>query len=61
MRPHTTRPCDAERTTDVIVRKPSLMHLGICALILGACGGESGTAPSDTAASDTVPPPDVTP
>ena len=60
MRPHTTRPCDAERTTDVIVRKPSLMHLGICALILGACGGESGTAPSDTAASDTVPPPTFT-
>ena len=51
MRPHTTRPCGAERTTDVIVRRPGLMRLSICALIL-ACGGEDATAPSDT-----VPPP----
>jgi len=35
-----------ERTTDVIVRRPRLMQLSICALLL-ACGGEDAMEPSD--------------
>ncbi len=46
MRAHTTQPCGAERTTDVIVRRPWLVHLSICALLL-ACGGEDAMEPSD--------------
>ena len=54
MHAHTTQ----QRTTDVMLRRPGLMHLGICALLL-ACGGEDATAPSDTV-PPTPPPPTFT-
>ncbi len=51
----TTHPCGAERTTDVIVRRPWLMHLSICALLL-ACGGEDAMEPSDVVLPTPTPP-----
>ena len=53
MRAHTTQPCGAERTTDAIVRRPGLMHLGICALLV-ACGGEGAMEPSDAVPTFTL-------
>ena len=55
MRAHTSRPCGAERTTDVIVRRPSLRQLGICAFLV-ACGGEDAMEPSSTSSTPLQPP-----
>ena len=50
------RPCGTDRTTDVIMRSPGLMHLSICALLV-ACGSEDAMEPSNTSAP---PPPPTT-
>ena len=55
MRTDRTQWCGVERTVDVVVRRPGLMHLGICALLV-ACGDKDPTEPPDVV----LPPPDFT-